>query len=74
MPTFYQKWAHRRLIVDYLRSGVSAINPSVDFYDIYGSKREMLFFYNNYNSLNVTNHNILQQSRFPLSVLLYANF
>jgi hypothetical protein len=26
-------------------SGVSAINPLVAFYDIYGGKREMLFFY-----------------------------
>jgi hypothetical protein len=26
-------------------SGVSAINPSVAFYDIYGRKREVLFFY-----------------------------
>jgi hypothetical protein len=26
-------------------SGVSAINPLVAFYDIYGGKREVLFFY-----------------------------
>jgi hypothetical protein len=26
-------------------SGVSAINPLVAFYDIYGGKREALFFY-----------------------------
>jgi hypothetical protein len=26
-------------------SGVSAINPFVAFYDIYGEKREVLFFY-----------------------------
>jgi hypothetical protein len=26
-------------------SGVSAINPSVAFYDIHGGKREVLFFY-----------------------------
>jgi hypothetical protein len=26
-------------------SGVSAINPSVAFYDIRGGKREVLFFY-----------------------------
>jgi hypothetical protein len=26
-------------------SGVSAINPLVAFYDIHGSKREVLFFY-----------------------------
>jgi hypothetical protein len=26
-------------------SGVSAINPLAAFYDIYGGKREMLFFY-----------------------------
>jgi hypothetical protein len=26
-------------------SGVSAINPLVTFYDIYGEKREVLFFY-----------------------------
>jgi hypothetical protein len=26
-------------------SGVSAINPLVAFYDIYGIKREVLFFY-----------------------------
>jgi hypothetical protein len=26
-------------------SSVSAINPSVDFYDIHGGKREVLFFY-----------------------------
>jgi hypothetical protein len=26
-------------------SGVSAINPIVDFYDIHGEKREILFFY-----------------------------
>jgi hypothetical protein len=26
-------------------SGVSAINPLVAFYDIYGGKRELLFFY-----------------------------
>jgi hypothetical protein len=26
-------------------SGVSAINPSVGFYDIHGGKREVLFFY-----------------------------
>jgi hypothetical protein len=26
-------------------SGVSAINPIVAFYDIYGGKREVLFFY-----------------------------
>jgi hypothetical protein len=26
-------------------SGVSAFNPLVDFYDIHGGKREVLFFY-----------------------------
>jgi hypothetical protein len=26
-------------------SGISAINPSVAFYDIHGGKREVLFFY-----------------------------
>jgi hypothetical protein len=26
-------------------SGVSTINPLVDFYDIHGGKREVLFFY-----------------------------
>jgi hypothetical protein len=26
-------------------SGVSAVNPLVAFYDIYGGKREVLFFY-----------------------------
>jgi hypothetical protein len=26
-------------------SGVSAINPFVDFYDIHGGKKEVLFFY-----------------------------
>jgi hypothetical protein len=46
-----QKYYHLRkvgtayMVTTRLISGVSAINPLVDFYDIHGRKREVLFLY-----------------------------
>jgi hypothetical protein len=38
-------------------SGVSAINPLVAFYDIYGGKREVLFFYFVLDTTRLTKNN-----------------
>jgi hypothetical protein len=52
-------------------SGVSAVNPSVAFYDSHGGKREVLFFYfvpdvTRDKITDINNYSTRSADRFPL--------